>query len=198
MVQNRTTVYFIRHAESPFSPGQERERGLSVEGHAAAERVAQVMRGEIVDACFSSPYTRAVQTIQPLADRRGLAIHPEEDLRERMLAGADAEVSLEQFRAAKQRVFDEFNYSLPGGESSTMAQRRAVRVLERLLADYKGQSLVIGTHGDIMTLMLNAYDDRYGYDYWRSTSMPDIYKVTFSGLKLLEVCRLWSLEGERI
>ncbi|MNU00173.1 hypothetical protein D3C72_2432380 [compost metagenome] len=55
---------------------------------------------------------------------------------------------------------------------------------------------MIGTHGDIMTLMMHDFDGRYGFDFWRSTSMPDIYKLIISGSKLLEVSRLWTREGE--
>lgn len=49
------------------------------------------------------------------------------------------------------------------------------------------------THGDIMTLMLNHFDSRYGFDFWEATSMPDIYKLEFDEKNSLRsVSRLWN------
>lgn len=47
-----------------------------------------------------------------------------------------------------------------------------------------------------MSLMLNHFDNRYGYSFWESTSMPDIYQLTIEDNKLIEVERMWG-NGER-
>ena len=83
------------------------------------------------------------------------------------------------------------HFSFPGGESSKDAQKRAVKVITSILKSHRGKKIVIGTHGDIMTLMLNHFDKRYSYSFWESTSMPDIYKLTVEGNKLIEVKRMW-------
>ena len=54
-----------------------------------------------------------------------------------------------------------------------------------------GQKIAIGTHGNIMTIILNYFDKNYGYDFWLQTSKPDIYKLEFDGIELLRVNRLW-------
>ncbi|MEF2247216.1 histidine phosphatase family protein [Paenibacillus sp. IITD108] len=76
------------------------------------------------------------------------------------------------------------------------AQKRAVNVITSIIESNKGRKIVIGTHGDIMTLMLNHFDNRYGYSFWESTSMPDIYKLTLDANKLIAVERMWG-NGER-
>ncbi|WP_353958403.1 hypothetical protein [Bacillus sp. DX4.1] len=61
-----------------------------------------------------------------------------------------------------------------------------------MLKDYEGKNIVIGTHGNIMTIIMNYFDDRYGYDFWKSTSKPDIYRLEFKNESLIKVKRLWS------
>lgn len=63
--------------------------------------------------------------------------------------------------------------------------------MEYLLSEYQNKKIVIGTHGDIMTLMLNYFNDDHGFEFWKSTSMPDIYKLEFNKTELKTVTRLW-------
>lgn len=70
-----TTVLMIRHAESPFIFGKERTRGLSKKGKEDASAITTVLHSFNIDVIVSSPYTRAIQTIQGLADDHMLEIH---------------------------------------------------------------------------------------------------------------------------
>ncbi|QUH20166.1 hypothetical protein [Alkaliphilus sp. B6464] len=38
----------------------------------------------------------------------------------------------------------------------------------------KGKKIVVGTHGNIMSIILDYYNDKYGYEFWRGLSMPGI------------------------
>jgi len=58
----KTWIYFVRHAASPFYPGDERNRGLSEQGWRDAVRVAELLRHEGIDVIASSSYARAVET----------------------------------------------------------------------------------------------------------------------------------------
>ncbi|WP_310831752.1 histidine phosphatase family protein [Paenibacillus pedocola] len=184
----RTIIYFIRHAESLYAEGQERSRGLSERGMGDALRVRTILQNESVDVFVSSPYERAVQTIKPLADAMCKDIIIVEDLRERTIG----DIGGLSFPAAKQRVYQDFHLAFAEGESSAAARTRGVQALERLLEEYAGMNLALGTHGDIMTLMLNHFDpQQYNYEFWKSASMPDIYKTEFDGKQLLSVVRAW-------
>ncbi|MGI2297787.1 histidine phosphatase family protein [Paenibacillus sp. GXUN7292] len=133
-----------------------------------------------------------METIKSVAFEYQNNINIKEDLRERAI-GNFAPMT---FKEAKHQVFKDFHFSFPGGESSTEAQKRAVNVITSIIESNKGRKIVIGTHGDIMTLMLNHFDNRYGYSFWESTSMPDIYKLTLDANKLIAVERMWG-NGER-
>jgi 2,3-bisphosphoglycerate-dependent phosphoglycerate mutase len=52
--------------------------------------------------------------------------------------------------------------------------------------------VAIGTHGHVMTLMMNYFDSDYGLDFMNQTKKPDIYRLQFDEMELENVTRLWS------
>lgn len=190
----RTKLIFVRHAESagPFEPEHDRTRGLTERGQASTGRICELMRETKVDYVVSSPFARAVLTVQGLADARGLQVICYEKLRERKLHGSEHPLAAEDFLGSIQRSFGDKHLALPGGESFMEAQQRALPVIKKLLQEHQGQTVVIGTHGNIMVMLLNAFDERYDFAFWQNTTMPDLYEAEFEGESLVEVRRLWS------
>lgn len=41
-----------------------------------------------------------------------------------------------------------------------------------IIDKYKGKRIAIGTHGNIMAIMMNYFDKKYDYSFWKSLSMP--------------------------
>lgn len=77
-----------------------------------------------------------------------------------------------------------------GGESIHACQKRSVNVLTEILNKHSGQKVAIGTHGAVMTLMMNNFDAKYDLDFLLQTTKPDIYKMEFTGRTLMGVERL--------
>jgi 2,3-bisphosphoglycerate-dependent phosphoglycerate mutase len=196
-VMGMTVIYMIRHAHSVFNLEEEETRGLSVQGVEDAERVTEIMLKEKVDAVYSSSYTRAIQTVQGLADALHLPVQIDERFRERDLASKD--FVIEDTEKAMNEVFDQPDFSLPGGESNIEVMERGAAALKELLKKHAGENVAIGIHGHVMTIIMGTFDSSYGtLDFWRSTTKPDIYKLTFEGEKLHGIIRLWetpALEG---
>ncbi|MEC0226073.1 histidine phosphatase family protein [Paenibacillus alba] len=180
-----TFVYFVRHAESLYIEGMERTRGLSEKGRLDSLQVGEFLKKENIDVFCSSTYERAIQTIQAAAGEKEILLF--EDLKERELG----EISEWTFKDAKLKLYTDIHYAFPEGESTFSAQKRAIKVLRSILNEYKGKKIVIGTHGDIMTLMLNDFDKRFDFSFWASTAMPDIYKIEFQELIFVKADRLW-------
>lgn len=188
-----TTVYFVRHATAPWVPNREATRPLSAVGREEAERVAAALSGASIDAVVSSPYARARETVEPLAALRGLDVAPEPGFRERALADGPVETVGETFESAVERVWSDWSVALPGGESNAEAQRRGVAALERTLAEHEGEAVAVGTHGQVLTLVLHHYDDRFDLAFWRETlATPDVYEATFADGDLRAVERRYS------
>jgi len=43
-----------------------------------------------------------------------------------------------------------------------------------------------------MTMMIHYFDSSYGYDFLNQLTKPDIYKMVFDGLELIDISRLWN------
>ncbi len=82
-------------------------------------------------------------------------------------------------------------FAWEGGESNKDAQKRGVNATLQLLNEYRNKKIVIGTHGNMMVLIMNYFDKRFDYSFWKSLTMPDIYKLEFEGSKLISTSRLW-------
>jgi 2,3-bisphosphoglycerate-dependent phosphoglycerate mutase len=82
----KTYLYFIRHASSPFSLENERTRVLSEQGKTDAERIVEILKNEGIDFIGSSSYTRAIDTVKPLAKHPNMEITYLEELIERPIA----------------------------------------------------------------------------------------------------------------
>ena len=185
-----TTIYMIRHAKSPFVFGQERMRELSHQGKSDAKKVTEIMNDKQVDLIVSSPYVRAIQTIEEIATNKDIEVMVYEELKERQLKGA-YKLTEDEIQQAIKTSFKDIDFHLKDGESIRDVQNRAIPVIKSLLNNYQGKTIIIGTHGNVMTIIMNYFDKSYGYEFWKNTSKPDIYKLEFSGENLLSVHRLW-------
>lgn len=190
MTDSRTTFYFVRHAHSPYVPDREATRGLSAHGRRDASRVAEILTQRGVDVVVSSPYARAVETVREIAETIGVEIIIDKGFRERTVA----ERHVDDFEEALARLWEDPTFSWEGGESNEVAQERGVEAVERTLQRWQGKDVVIGTHGNILTLILNRYDETHNFEFWKQLTMPDIYRVTFAVNKSVRIKRIYSNE----
>ncbi|WP_025027302.1 histidine phosphatase family protein [Caldalkalibacillus mannanilyticus] len=186
-----TYVYMVRHGESPKTEGNERTRGLTEKGKSDAHSVTELLKDEGVDTFISSPYSRAVLTIEELAQLSGKEIIIEENLKECVFINGDRIIPNKELYPLVEKMFSDPTFSLPGGESMTDCQSRAVAVLKEILKSFKGCNIAIGTHGLVMTLMMGYFDRQYGFEFLMQTSKPDVYRMEFIDEKLVDVKRLW-------
>jgi 2,3-bisphosphoglycerate-dependent phosphoglycerate mutase len=163
-------LYLVRHARADYGPDE--TRGLSADGHAAAARVAELLAGRRITRIHSSPYTRAIQTVQPLADRLGLPVEIHDDLRERRLASGP----LDNFLTAVEATWRDFDLAHTGGESSAMAQARVAAAIRRIAAT-GDEPMAIASHGNALALFLRTLDAAVDFAFWSRMSMPDVYVV---------------------
>ncbi|PFA69539.1 histidine phosphatase family protein [Bacillus sp. AFS015802] len=180
-----TKVYLVRHAHSVYSP-EELTRPLSEKGKRDAHDVTGRLMKEKIDAVCSSPYKRAVETVEGLALHIGQEIQVVEAMRERTLSS----VPVDNFQEAISMVWGDPAFSFEGGESNLTAQKRGVQGIKKIVEEYNGKNVVIGTHGNIMVLIMNHFDESYDVDFWRQLEMPDIYCLTFDDSNLHQVSKI--------
>jgi 2,3-bisphosphoglycerate-dependent phosphoglycerate mutase len=167
-------IFLVRHAHAHWTPDE--DRPLSARGRRDAERVADVLCAHPISALYASPARRAWQTIAPLAERLDLPVCCAPALRERRLADGP----VDDFEQAVRATWADPGFAHPGGESNAAAQRRGVRFVEHTLARWSAAQVVLATHGNLLTLLLQHYDPAIGYAFWQSLTMPDIYRLDVS------------------
>lgn len=143
-------LLLIRHATNDFVktgrlPGRTPNIHLNDEGRKQAEALGQMLRARPLDAVYSSPLERAIETAWRIAAPQGLPIHIRSDLadvdngdftgKEIKRLGED-----EATKALWQMVVETPSQAkFPNGEAMLDMQRRVVDALEAIIA----------AHGDI-------------------------------------------------
>ncbi len=160
-------IYLIRHCEAE---GQPAEAPLTEKGLKQAISLSEFFRGIPINRIISSPYKRAIQSIEPLAMANNLEIETNELLTERVLSTQNLSDWLEKLSA----TFDDLELKFEGGESSNEAMKRIVSVMEEVL-NGETQSTIIVTHGNLLSLLLNHYNQQFGFEDWKGLRNPDVF-----------------------
>jgi 2,3-bisphosphoglycerate-dependent phosphoglycerate mutase len=168
-----TTLYLIRHAHAIWTP--DKGRALSPTGQAGAAHVAALLGDAPIAAIYASPFKRAIQTITLLAKAHGLSVTTITDLRERKLTQPIADHA-----AAVAWCWANPTAALPGSESNLIAQRRGVAAIIDPAARHLGEAIAVGTHGNLLALILQHRQPAIDHAFWQRLTMPDSYALTLS------------------
>ena len=176
------SIYLIRHGKASLE-GTDRERGLTEEGIEHAKQITNILKGLTpkISRIYSSPFRRAILTIEPFAQLTGLELKIVEELREKKTG----EVSDKNLNEEKRKMWQDFNSKLPGGESSKDATDRALRALDLIKNEMnEGASAAVQSHGTLIGLILHYFDPNFGFEQWKSMTMPDIFQIDFENKKV--------------
>ena len=158
-----TAIYLIRHGQNDFVrkgklPGWLPGIHLNEIGRLQAERLAESFRDVQLEAVYSSPLERALETAAALAEAKGLELEIREPLGE-VRIGTWEGLSLRAARRRKLWPIIRFAPSLarfPQGESFVEAQARVVGELESLRAAHRG-AIACVSHADPIKLAVAHY-----------------------------------------
>lgn len=158
-------ILLVRHGESapevPGSPAPQvdghSDPELAPDGLLQAERVADRLAGEHVDAIYVTTLRRTVQTAAPLAARLGLPLQVEADLREVHLG--EWEGTFRQHMASGDPVARRFIAegrwdAIPGAEPREVFEARVRDAVARLAAAHPDQRIVAVCHGGVIGQIL--------------------------------------------
>jgi len=156
-----TELILIRHGETDWNR-EHRFQGqidvpLNASGLAQAERLAERLAAETLDALVCSDLLRARQTAAPAAQRLLLEPDPQPGLREQgfgVLEGLALPEILERYPAewTAWRRHDP-DYALPGGEAVREFHARVLAALRELAARHAGRTLAVVTHGGVLDMV---------------------------------------------
>jgi 2,3-bisphosphoglycerate-dependent phosphoglycerate mutase len=135
----------------------------------------ETLKGLEIGAAYSSPYLRAIQTIEPLAQARALKIQTIEDLREHALGPG----LIDHWKDVLEGAWSDFDFALPGGETMRGTQTRGLKVLETIRAEYPRGTVIVAGHGTLFSLILHAMTPQIDCAFHLSMPMPAVYTLEY-------------------
>jgi probable phosphoglycerate mutase len=162
-----TEIVLVRHGETiPAVSGEEfdlldghGDPPLAPEGREQAERVAERLAGEEIDAIYVTTLRRTSETAAPLAARVGLTPIVEADLREVHLGewegGRYREHVAERHPLARELYRQQRWDVIPGAESNEAFAARLRAGISRMAAAHPGRRIVAVAHGGTIGMILS-------------------------------------------
>jgi len=151
-MQEENIIYVLRHALPADGEMPNRTRPLSDIGRKQAEELVPYLNTLGLAAVYTSPFRRAVQTVQPFCEASGLSAVEREDLRE----SAEDE-PLPQVRS------------------------RMVRAIQSITDAHPGDHVLVCTHGGTLWGLISHFDSRFGYEDYRQIRCPDMKRFVYTG-----------------
>jgi probable phosphoglycerate mutase len=155
-----TTVLLVRHALTDSTgkslTGWERGVHLSDAGRKQAEGLIERLDHVRIDAVYSSPLERCVETATPLARARGMQIAKREGLGEVRYGEWTGRTLAQLSRTKLWKVVQNApaNVRFPGGESLLEVQARLVSVLREVCERHPKATVAMFSHADPIKLLM--------------------------------------------
>ncbi|MBO7341225.1 MAG: histidine phosphatase family protein [Clostridia bacterium] len=154
-----TKIIIVRHGESKTNElgllvGQG-DFPLTALGLAQAEQTAAALADEQIDTVYASDLTRAMQTAAPHAARRGLAVIPDEGLRETYCGDWESRAFADLRENEPELYVGGFcnrfmTFAFTGGETVPQSGERFLRAVTRIAKQNEGKTVLIASHGGVI------------------------------------------------
>jgi probable phosphomutase (TIGR03848 family) len=182
-----TTLFLIRHGLTAVTGtrlyGRTAGIHLDERGRRQAATLVERFDGVRLTAVYSSPLERCVETMEPLAQARRLEIRASDALIE-MDSGDWTGRTLASLRRTKLWKTVQRNpsrFSFPGGESFVDAEARVLDEVERIVARHPRGRVAVGTHGDLVGMLISHYTGAHLDQFQRVTAEPASVSVVHLG-----------------
>jgi 2,3-bisphosphoglycerate-dependent phosphoglycerate mutase len=175
-------IYIVRHCEAEGQPSKSR---LTERGFKQAIELSEFFSNTNVDRIISSPFLRAIQSIEPLTEKTNIKLEVDSRLSERTLSTKDFPDWLEKLKA----TFNDMELKFEGGESSQEATSRVVNAVEDIVKS-ENENTIIVTHGNLMSLLLKNFNNDFGFEEWKILSNPDVFLLHIKNNEAT-IERLW-------
>jgi broad specificity phosphatase PhoE len=190
-------LILVRHGQTAWH-AESRHVGnadipLDDTGKEQARRVAEHLAGTDIDAAFSSPLSRCLETARLVAEPHGLPVVTDGRLREMDMG----EWSGETYEAVAEKYGDIIScwtrdpgsLTPPGGEALEKVRERTLSWLEEAWEDYRWKNLLVSSHSTPIRVIVS---DLIGIPFNRmfclSLAPASITTITYNGeLANLEV-----------
>ncbi len=194
-------IILVRHAlpirrenvDGPADPE------LSVDGHEQARHFAEYMALEHIDAIYTSPMKRAVQTAEPLAKMKGLTPVVVDGVAE-FDQHSNEYIPVEELKATNDPRWKELmEGGFAGHEDATTFNSRVRESIEKIISENKGGRVVVTCHGGVINSylahVLNLAENTAQFFYPNYTSIHRVAASSAGHRSILSINETSHLRG---
>lgn len=180
-------LILVKHAKPLINPAvPAAEWGLSSEGRAKCLRLADRLRPYDPSVVISSDEPKARETAEITARRLNLRVQVAPGLHEHDRRGVPF-LSDDDFRAAVSKFFSNPSDLVMGRETAHQASERFHLALLASTAKYRSESIVVVTHGTVISLFTAKMTGIEPYPLWERLGLPSFVVLTWPEVALREV-----------
>lgn len=170
-----TRLYLLRHGETTWNVAR-RYQGtldspLSDAGREQTRRLREALRGVPLQAVYSSPLARALETASAIAGPHGLPVHPHDGLSEIRVGeweGLTVSEIEQRYAEVARRWYEQPHLTrIPGGETIEEMRARAVAAVDEIVRRHAGAPVAVVAHGGVNKTVLLTVLEAPLSSYWR-------------------------------
>ena len=207
-----TSIYLVRHGQTAWNR-EEIFRGrtdvpLDETGLKQAELAGEYLKEVKIDAIYSSPLSRALETAEKIARFHNLKVQPLEGIIDMSFGNweghAHQEIKKNDSETYRRWREEPHLVRLPGGESLDDVRVRSMAALEEVIRKHPGKALIIVSHrvvNKVLICGILGLDDSH---FWQISQDPTaINLIQYRNGKYIlslmnETCHLKPLKEERV
>jgi phosphoserine phosphatase len=157
-----TEIILARHGQTVWNTGEgfrgQIDIDLDATGLKQAELMGEYLNDRKIEAVYSSPLKRALQTAYPIASRHGLEVIVTQGLND-FHFGAWQGLSVTEVQEKFPALFTEWAETphlvkIPGGDTLDAVAKRAMAVVSELIVKYQNTVVLVGHRVVSRVLML--------------------------------------------
>jgi probable phosphoglycerate mutase len=156
-----TRILAIRHGETAWNVDGRiqghMDVGLNDTGRWQAQRLAQALTGEAIDAIYASDLGRALETAQALADAKAMPVSTDTGLRERAFGKFEGKTFLDAETLWPEQALRwrtrEPHFVPDGGESLLQFRHRVQQAVGHIARRHPGEQVAIVSHGGVLDVL---------------------------------------------
>ena len=173
-------IFLMRHSIPEKGDMPNEQIPLSEEGKALAVSKRNIFSN--VDRCFSSPYRRAMETAEFIADHPVIV----KELHERTIGDAREDFWLKQY--------EDHDFRNPGGESLNQVKVRMKTAIDSIVGQMEeGETALVVSHATAICAYLLSYCEIEVKDFSRQMDLKSFLKTIF-----FRIFVLWGEKNENI
>ncbi|WP_414052397.1 histidine phosphatase family protein [Macrococcus animalis] len=174
-------IYFIRHSIRDIRFKHDESAPLTEEGILLANGLVDVFKDKEISSIFSSPFKRAIVTVQPIAKDNEMEVDIINDFYERTVGDW-----IDNFSEFAKQQWSDFDYKLENGESLNDVKARIIHAFDMLVEKSEGDIIICG-HGTSFSVLFNHLTNgAFGYDEFIEMKMPDVFEYVIGSNKIVK------------